>query len=119
MLVYIQDSRGDDGKRLVDLNRRKAIVEKCLNCSGFEYSGRKNCEFTDCQLFPYRTGTGQQDTGARNMAIRAFCKDFCMEGSTALVADCSSPNCPLYAFRFSRIDKSLEVAEPEECEAIG
>lgn len=118
MLVFIQDSREDNRKRLVNLNRRSAIAEKCLNCSGFKHSARKNCEFTDCQLFPFRSGKGHQAASVRNKAIRAFCKDFCMEGSSPLVADCSSPDCPLYAFRLSRIDKSVKMAEPVEIEVL-
>ena len=82
MKVKIQDSRQAQGYRIVRLNRRQAIAENCLNCSGFEYSERRNCEIMDCILFPYRTGIGKQDSRARNSAIRAYCKDTCMGGNS-------------------------------------
>lgn len=109
MLTLIQDSRAKGGRRLAKLNRRRAIAERCLNCSGFEYSSRENCQFGDCQLHPYRTGKGKQNASARSEAIRAYCRDFCMEGSSAYVSKCSSPECPLFVFRLSKIDKSVEV----------
>lgn len=81
------------------LNRRKAIASKCLDCSCFNYVDRQKCPFGDCQLYQFRTGRGKQNPRARNMAIRSFCRDFCMEGCPGYVSACSSPDCPLYAFR--------------------
>jgi hypothetical protein len=34
-------------------------------------------------------------------AIRAFCRE-CMCGVTTEIANCTAPECPLYAFRFGK-----------------
>ncbi len=118
MKLNIQDGRQPDGYRMVELNRRKAIAEKCLNCSGFEYKSRQNCEFTSCLLYKYRTGTGKQDSVARNRAIRAYCRDDCMEGSAHYVSQCTSPDCPLFAYRMVRVDRSIEVKQGQAEEQV-
>ncbi len=107
--AYIHCPKSPGGRKLVSINRRKAIAEKCLNCSGFEYKSRQNCDFTDCELYQYRTGLGKQESKARNRAIRVFCRDDCMEGNQGYVSTCTSPDCPLYAYRMSRVDRSVEV----------
>lgn len=109
MRVKIQDPRRPAGYRIVDLNRRKAIAERCLNCSGFIPSERANCEMTDCELFPFRMGTGKHDADLRNRQIRAYCRDNCMCGNSWLVANCTAPDCPLYASRKSTSDRSVVV----------
>ena len=109
MRVKIQDPRRPAGYRIVDLNRRKAIAERCLNCSGFIPSERANCEMTDCELFPFRMGTGKHDADLRNRQIRAYCRDNCMCGNSWLVANCTAPDCPLYPYRMCNIDRSAKV----------
>ena len=40
-----------NGHEVVDLNRRRAIRERCcLNCSGYSPKEVTNCEFTDCPI---------------------------------------------------------------------
>ena len=34
----------------------KAIRHKCLDCQNNHYSFVKNCDSTDCPLYPYRLG---------------------------------------------------------------
>ena len=51
-----------DGIREVSLNRRTAIREKCLNCSGWSPKEVKECSHTDCPLYPFRTGEGKQNS---------------------------------------------------------
>lgn len=109
MKVKIQYPFSPDGKKLISINRRRAIAEKCLNCGGFELKSRQNCEFKDCLLYPFRTGAGKQDSQARNRSIRSYCRDVCMEGSSNYVSLCTSPDCPLYAYRQRKIDRSVEV----------
>ena len=111
MKVKIQDSRQKEGYRIVDLNRRKAIKEYCWNCSGFSRKERENCWGRDCELFPFRTGRGKQAVKARNDAIRAHCREHCMDGHPSYVTRCSSPDCPLYAYRQKKIDRSVEVVD--------
>jgi Zn-finger protein len=74
-----------NGKRVVDLNRRKAIRERCLNCSAWFYPGVTNCTFTDCPLYPFRSGRGKQNAKARAKAIRKYCL-CCMGGQSAEVS---------------------------------
>lgn len=109
MKAFIHDSRQPNSKRLVNLNRRKAIIEKCLNCSGFEKKSRTTCVFTNCDLYMYRTGKGKQNAKARNKAVRSFCRSTCMDGTSHMVQLCTSKDCPLYAFRMTKTDRSIEI----------
>ena len=56
-----------------DLNRRKAIRGRCLNCSVWSPKEIENCIFADdCQLYPFRSGKGKQDAklrGAGNKGV--------------------------------------------------
>ena len=94
------------GFKVANLNRRKAIKEKCNDCSGWSYSGVKNCSFIECNLYPYRTGEGKQKSKERNQAIRNYCKS-CVQGSAKEVKKCTSKTCPLYAYRLTTKDKSV------------
>ena len=91
-------------KPLTMKSRRKAIAERCLDCSGFSYQDRSECAFSDCQLFPFRTGSGKQDPDARKTAIRAYCRNYYTEGGDYSTPSCPSLDCPLFAFRLSKID---------------
>lgn len=108
MKVKIQDSRFAEGYRIVELNRRKAIAERCLNCSGFNYAERQRCEHDECQLYLYRLGVGKCNSRARNTAIREYCRDFCTEGGDYPVRLCPSRDCSLYTFRMTTVDRSVE-----------
>jgi len=99
---------GKNGLKIVDLNRRKAIRERCLNCSGWHYKDVANCEFTDCQLFPFRSGEGRQDAKARAKAIREYCL-WCCVGQPGEVARCPASDCPLFSFRKTQTDRSREI----------
>ena len=109
MIVKIQDSRQALGYRIVSLNRRRAIKEYCFNCSGYSRKDREICWNTDCRLYPYRTSKGKQNSNARKVAIRAHCRDHCMNGHPRYVTDCPSRNCPLYAYRKIKVDRSVEI----------
>ena len=95
MKVKIQSR---DGHKIVNLNRRKAIRERCLNCSGWLAKEVTKCKFSDCQLYPFRTGQGRQDPKARNIAIRQYCL-WCMNGRRTEVAKCPSFDCSLFPYR--------------------
>lgn len=58
-----------EGHEVKHLNRRKAIRERCLNCSAWIFSEVRQCPITDCALYPFRMGTGRQDARKRNRAI--------------------------------------------------
>lgn len=97
-----------NGPKVVDLNRRKAIRERCLNCSCWILDEVRNCDFTDCQLYPYRSGKGKQDPKARARAIREYCL-WCMYGQHIEVVKCVSRECPLFPYRLSGVDRSVEL----------
>ena len=93
------------GMRILDLNRRRAIREKCLNCSNWVNEHVKTCVFTTdyptrnrCSLWPYRMGTGKQSAKHRNNAIREYCL-WCMVGARSEIPKCTSVNCALFNFR--------------------
>ena len=96
------------GHKIINQNRRKAIREKCLNCSAWSYHEVEFCPFKDCQLYPYRTGKGRQDSKARSKAIRQYCL-WCCESSQTEVRNCPSQHCPLYVYRKGRPEQSLEI----------
>ena len=61
---------GKNGQEVMNLNRRKAIRERCLNCVGWIPSEVRKCDCTDCALHPYRMGTGKQDAKERAVAVQ-------------------------------------------------
>lgn len=96
------------GPETVNLNRRKAIREKCLECSGWIPKIVANCEFTHCPLFPYRSGKGKQNAKDREKAIRGHCLE-CTNRQRFEVKNCASPDCAVYPYRNNGIDRSVEI----------
>ncbi len=99
---------GKNGPKVVDLNRRKAIRERCLNCTGWSHKEVTNCIFTDCPLHPFRSGQGKQDAKARAKAIRNFCL-WCMNGQHGEISKCPSTDCSLFSYRKTKTDRSTEI----------
>lgn len=99
---------GKNGLKTVDLNRRKAIRERCLNCAGWTYKEVTNCTFTDCHLYFFRTGQGKQNAKARSGAIRKYCL-WCMNGQHGEVSKCPSKDCSLFPYRKTKTDKLTEI----------
>ena len=66
MKVSIQTKKGH---KIIDINRRKAIQERCLNCSGFIDTEVRDCTHTDCDLYLFRLGKGKQNDRDRTKAI--------------------------------------------------
>jgi len=95
---------GKNGPKIIHLNRRRAIREKCLNCSGWDHKELTHCSHTDCKLHPFRTGNGVQNSADRIKAIRHYCL-FCMNGQVGEVSKCPSIHCPLYIYRKGGVDK--------------
>jgi len=99
-----------DSSKIISINRRKAIREKCLNCSGWSLKDVTDCEFEgSCQLHPFRSGRGKQDAKARLKAIKDYCL-WCMNGQRYEVAKCTAPDCPLFVYRKSGVDRSVNIA---------
>ena len=96
------------GHKAICLNRRKAIRERCLNCSGWQYKSVAKCEFTDCTLYPFRSGQGKQNAKNRSKAIRDYCL-WCMGTSKSEVAKCCSFDCSLFPYRKFTVDRSAEI----------
>jgi hypothetical protein len=105
MKVKIQNK---DGYKIIDLNRRKAIRERCLNCSAWIPKEVSNCEFVDCPLYPFRSGKGKQNPKLRKKAIRRYCL-WCMCGQRSEVSKCVSLDCPLFPYRMNGIDRTTKI----------
>jgi len=90
--------KGKNGHRKLSLNRRKAIHEKCLDCSCWHPSEVGECPFTNCDLYPFRTGRGKQNAKDRTKSIKSFCLN-CMNGQVGEVSKCQLFDCPLYIYR--------------------
>ncbi len=97
-----------NGQEIADLNRRKAIRERCLNCSGWEIRGVSNCELTDCPLYSFRSGHGKQNSKERVKAIRQYCLG-CVLGQRSEVSNCPCQDCSLFPYRQSVVDRSTEI----------
>ena len=103
-----------NGHKVMNLNRRKAIREKCLNCSNYDSKEVTNCQLKDCYLYPYRIDTGKQNAAKRSKAIRYYCHKKCMEEQFHEVQVCPSKDCALYPYRFSIVDKSVEITTEQK-----
>lgn len=106
MKIEIQHKRGP---KIISINRRRAIREKCLNCTGWTPSEVTNCEFTDCLLHVYRSGKGKQNAKARAKSIRAYCLWCCCDQRRE-VKLCPSTDCPLFPYRLTVVARSTEIA---------
>ncbi len=96
-----------NGSKVVNLNRRQAIRERCLNCSAWSPSEVDDCHFADCALYPYRTGKGKQSAKDRNRAIREYCL-WCCNNQPKEVRLCPSGECALHQYRMGKLSISPE-----------
>lgn len=77
----------------------KAIRAKCLDCSGTS-AAVAACDFTDCGLYPYRSGHRSKDAEKTPIkAIRKECMD-CCKGSSYEVSLCPADGCAIWPYRF-------------------
>jgi len=101
--------RSRDGVKVVKLTRTKAVRERCLNCSAWSAYAVSQCPFTDCPLYPFRTGKGVRGRSAeKNRAIVRYCQ-WCSNSRTP--KDCTAKLCPLYVYRTGHIDNSVVLEE--------
>lgn len=108
---------GKNGYEFTDLNRRKAIHEKCLNCSGWIPKKVSNCSFHDCALHLFRMAEGRQNAKARRKAIRKYCL-WCMSGRPSDIRNCPSIHCPLYSYRLKSLDRFREIVSEAKFDHI-
>lgn len=102
-----------NGFKTVDLNRKKAIRERCLNCSDWNAVEVELCHQTDCHLYKYRMNGSNQNAKERNRDLRKYCLE-CCNGSLTELKNCPALDCPLYAFRKTGVDHSIEI-KSESC----
>ncbi len=96
------------GPQIVNLNRRRAIRERCLSCSEWSTKEVAQCTYDDCPLHPFRSGRGQQNAKARSKAIRLYCL-WCMRDSRLEISNCPSNDCAIFPYRQVRTDRSAEI----------
>ena len=99
---------GKSGKKVVNLNRRRAVRERCLNCSEWSTREVTECVFGDCPLYPFRSGKGKQNAKARSRAIQIYCL-WCTRDSRPEKSNCPSKGCPLFPYRKGRTDQSIKL----------
>ena len=102
-----------NGKKVVVLNRRRAIREKCLNCTCWASHAIGMCPFSDCPLYLFRSGLGKQDSKSRREAIREYCV-WCTNRQPGMVSKCTSRTCSLFAYRKTRLDWSVNLTAMDE-----
>ena len=105
-----------NGHKTTNLNRKRAIREKCLNCSCWNAVEVELCKQTDCRLYKYRMNGSNQNAKERNRDLRKYCLA-CCNGNYIEVKKCHVLDCPLYAFRKTVLDRSIEV-KSESVEVI-
>ena len=99
---------GKNGLKVVDLNRRKAIRERCLNCFRWSHKEVTNFTFKDCPLYPFGSGRGKQNAKARAKVICSYCL-WCMNGQHGEISKCPSIDCSLFPYRKVKTDMSTEI----------
>lgn len=76
------------------MNIRRAIKERCFNCSGWSKQDVRACTHENCPLHRFRLGTTKGITSReRNHAVSEYCR-WCFNGSR--ISQCSAENCPLW-----------------------
>lgn len=55
-------ANGNDKTRIVKLTARKAIIEHCKECMGFNQSEVRKCTSLLCALYPFRTHDTPENT---------------------------------------------------------
>jgi hypothetical protein len=106
-----------NGLKLIYLNRRRAIRERCLNCVSWQTQRVIDCKLDKCPLHTYREGKGKHDSKARSKAIKAYCL-WCMNRRKGDVTKCKSMHCSLYIFRNGRSSRVGNPAEFDENQQI-
>ncbi len=100
--------QGKNGPKVIGLNRRKAIRERCLNCSVWSPKEVLNCQFSNCYLFSFRTGQGKQNPKGRMKAIRKYCL-WCANGQRFEILNCPSVDCPLFPYRKTKMERPDKI----------
>ena len=106
-----------DGHKTVKLNRRKAIHERCLSCSGWYPKELASCFINDCPLHSFRTGRGKQNAKARKHAIRTYCI-YCVNGQIGEVNKCPSRDCPLFIYRKGGLEQAVKLHSNDKIDHI-
>ena len=55
-------SNDDGGTKVMNLTARRAIIEHCKECMGFNTADVRRCTSTLCALYPFRTRDTPQGT---------------------------------------------------------
>lgn len=82
----------------------KAIHKFCVHCVGEKPHDVKQCGSTekDCNLYPLRFGKKPENGKYKILKeIRKKCT-WCMGGNVRDIANCLTPNCHLFQFRFGK-----------------
>jgi len=106
-----------DGLEAINLNRRTAIHERCLNCACWHPKDVTDCSFVKCPLHPFRTERGKQDAKLRTKAIKGYCL-WCAKGQVGEVTKCPSKNCPLYIYRKGGLENAIKPTSFEKIDHI-
>jgi hypothetical protein len=106
-----------DGLKTMNLTRRRAIREGCLNCSSWSLKEVRECIFKDCPLYPYRSGQGRQNAATRVKAIKAYCL-WCMAGEKAEIKRCVSAHCALFIYRRGTTEKASPLLKTPHIEQV-
>lgn len=91
----------------------RAIRQRCMDCAGHAYSAVRDCDRTQCELWPYRMGHRPTEPAKLTAlkSIRRYCVDNCCCGSEKETRLCpqgpSGPGttCSLYLYRFGHNPK--------------
>ena len=114
MNAVIDETKARVCRRTGPLPPLRAIRARCLGCAESARDVR-NCEFEDCQLWPWRMGCQPEDAQGgdarrKRRAIRAYCV-WCSGDQPAEPKHCPSVACPLWPYRVSPTRAPLDPPE--------
>ncbi|MBF0541238.1 MAG: hypothetical protein HQK91_07295 [Nitrospirae bacterium] len=90
----------------------EAVRLRCIDCTGGSHKAVRECEITDCDLFPYRMKKGRP----KLRVLRNYCLD-CCNGQKQEAKECAVKKCSLFDYRFGKRplkDVSTQKTMPAE-----
>ncbi len=110
----LQKIRTGNGAEVKDLNHKKAIRRKCIDCQGWSTKAVRECSderlMEPCPLNAYRMGNNRSNKKVQAKAIRSYCI-WCMNSQYKEIDLCIDYLCSLWAYRLANmtIDHSIEI----------
>lgn len=87
-------------------NPQQSVRAHCLWCMGGSSALVRDCQATECQLYPFRGPQQEEEQRVYLRAVRRFCL-CCTVGDRAAVRSCPSKECALHRYRFGVLPRTI------------